>query len=49
MDLTNGLEVQNLRNTDTTLRTKLSNVEHNIHKLGSGIMFRNDFMDRFKH
>lgn len=49
MDLTNGLEVQNLRNTDTTLRTKLSNVEHNIHKLGSGIMFRNDFMDRFKY
>merc|ERR1712150_107078 len=49
LDTTNEIEVQELKKTDTNLRTKLSNVEQDIHKLGSGIMFRNEFMKRFEY
>ena len=49
MDLNNTAQVSELRKTDTKLRSKLSNVEEDINKLGAGIIFRSEFMKKFNY
>lgn len=49
MDSSNHEAVSELKQTDTTLRTKLSNVERDIHSIGSEIVFKNDFMKKFRY
>ena len=49
MDTANEKQVVELKNTDSSLRTKLSTVEKEIHEIGSGIVFRNEFMKKFQY